>query len=495
MGKKVIIVGGGIAGLSAGVYALLAGLEAEIYEKNPVAGGQCTGWDRGGLHIDNCIHWLTGTREDTELYRVWRTLGALDEDTQYARRDAFFTSIYAGRRATLWHDLDRTRRELLALSPEDAPEIEKFITHVRYAQDCLFPAEKPMDMMGPLDYIRLGKAMGNMPKVMREYGNISLETLAGRFKHPALRQLMGDYMPKEYTAYSLLVSYATMACGNGKVPLGGSRALALRVRERFLALGGQIRENAPVETIDLEKGKAVGVTLAGGEKRRGDYVIPAVDADVLFGRLLPETYTPKALARAYADRASYPVTSGFQLAYALRGDFGYSGICLFPCRPFSIGSRQFDKLAFQVYDHDTIYTAAGRTVLQVNVCQGHEDYDDWSSLDPQAYRAAKAAAAETVTGRLVEEFPELEGRLELLDCWTPRTYARWCGAYHGAYMGFVTVPGVKPLRLKGTVRGIKNLYLAGQWVMAPGGLPVAATSGKFAVQRLLRREHSKGVVL
>jgi phytoene dehydrogenase-like protein len=54
--EKIIIVGGGIAGLAAGVYALKAGFEAEIYEKNPVPGGECMGWNRKGYHIDNCIH-------------------------------------------------------------------------------------------------------------------------------------------------------------------------------------------------------------------------------------------------------------------------------------------------------------------------------------------------------------------------------------------------------------------------------------------------------
>ena len=44
-------------------------------------------------------------------------------------------------------------------------------------------------------------------------------------------------------------------------------------------------------------------------------------------------------------------------------------------------------------------------------------------------------------------------------------------------------------RTKGTVKGIKNMYLAGQWTMAPGGLPVAAVSGKFSVQRILKSEH------
>ena len=34
--EKVIVIGGGVAGLSAGIYALLSGFDAEIYEKNAI---------------------------------------------------------------------------------------------------------------------------------------------------------------------------------------------------------------------------------------------------------------------------------------------------------------------------------------------------------------------------------------------------------------------------------------------------------------------------
>ena len=36
--EKVVVIGGGIAGLSAGIYALRAGFDAEIYEKNAIPG-------------------------------------------------------------------------------------------------------------------------------------------------------------------------------------------------------------------------------------------------------------------------------------------------------------------------------------------------------------------------------------------------------------------------------------------------------------------------
>ena len=60
MGKKVVIIGAGVSGLSAGIYALQAGYSVEIYEKNKMPGGECTGWNRQGYHIDNCIHFLVG---------------------------------------------------------------------------------------------------------------------------------------------------------------------------------------------------------------------------------------------------------------------------------------------------------------------------------------------------------------------------------------------------------------------------------------------------
>ncbi len=86
------------------------------------------------------------------------------------------------------------------------------------------------------------------------------------------------------------------------------------------------------------------------------------------------------------------------------------------------------------------------------------------------------------------QFPGLKGHMEFLDCWTPVTYKRYCNAYHGAYMGFITKKGVKSFRVKGTVKGVKNLYIASQWIMAPGGLPVAVAAGKFALWRIARKD-------
>ena len=58
--RHLLIIGGGLAGLSAGCYALRSGFRTTIIEHNLTLGGVCTAWQRDPYTIDGCIHWLTG---------------------------------------------------------------------------------------------------------------------------------------------------------------------------------------------------------------------------------------------------------------------------------------------------------------------------------------------------------------------------------------------------------------------------------------------------
>lgn len=487
--KKIVIVGGGIAGLSAGIYGRLAGYKVDIYEKNPIAGGQCMGWNRNGCHIDNCIHWLTGTKKGTQLRNVWETVGALDENSEFADCDSFYSSITKGVRVTLWKDLEKTRIELLRLSPEDELEINKFIEHVKYAAECEMPAEKPMDAMGFGDYIHMGVSMKNMPKVMKEYGSIDLQELAERFKHPALKALFTDYLPKEYIASSFLVSYASIASGNGEIPKGGSLAMVNRMRKRFEALGGKLYCNMPVTQILIENRKAIGIQMADNKTVPADYVISSVDTMEMFYRLIGKKYMDAKWKLCYENSEKYPLFSGVQVAFIIDCEaYQEKGTVFFDCKPFQAAGKQLDRISVKSYEYEPTFAPEGKTVLQVNIPQFDKEYLYWKELTKDEYQNHKIAIVGAVEERLYKQFPKLKGHMEFLDCWTPITYERYCNAYHGAYMSFITKKGVKSFRVKGIVKGIKNLYIASQWIMAPGGLPVAVTAGKFAVWRINKKD-------
>jgi phytoene dehydrogenase-like protein len=61
MDKQIIIVGAGIAGLSAGIYARMNGYKTTILEMHNIPGGLCTAWERKGYTFDISMHMLTGS--------------------------------------------------------------------------------------------------------------------------------------------------------------------------------------------------------------------------------------------------------------------------------------------------------------------------------------------------------------------------------------------------------------------------------------------------
>ena len=59
--KTIVIVGAGVSGLTAGIYAEQNGFHAIVLEKNPSVGGLCTGWNRKG-HYPVADTYPTGSR-------------------------------------------------------------------------------------------------------------------------------------------------------------------------------------------------------------------------------------------------------------------------------------------------------------------------------------------------------------------------------------------------------------------------------------------------
>jgi phytoene desaturase len=84
--KTVVIIGGGVAGLSAGIYSAMNGFNTEILEMHSVAGGQCTAWDRKGFRFDYCLHWLVGTSKDA-FYDIWRETNVINDQTEIIDHD------------------------------------------------------------------------------------------------------------------------------------------------------------------------------------------------------------------------------------------------------------------------------------------------------------------------------------------------------------------------------------------------------------------------
>lgn len=488
--KKIIIIGGGLSGLSAGIFGQKNGFLTEIFEKNPVPGGLCRTWVRDGNLIDGCIHWLTGTKKDGSLRRLWDELGAF-EDKDVIRENSIGTYDYNGTKITIWFDLEKLRNELLKISPEDKKVINKLIKAIKNVMKIRVPVELPVSLMGIPEF--LGVACNVAPRVFwyLYLTKTQMSTFVKKFKSPALRFAVGNIIYGDINMYSVLYAFGTNAYGNGGVIRGGSTVFFDNIVRKYKELNGQIHVNKPVSKIIIENGKAVGVELQNGEKHYADYVISAADPYIT-KTFLPDKYKmPAYEKRANNKKFTAPsaVLVSLQIDKEAKDALGLDVMHGFNTEEFKVGYQTCGTIKIHDYSYDETFVKNGNTVCSVLLQQYIEDFEYWDSFKTKEdYNSAKQELGEKIKNLIIEKYPSLDGKIKVIDVCTPKTFNKYTGAYKGAYQSFAFTSKTGMLTHNGKVKGIKNLFLATQWTLTPGGLPPAMLTGKYSIQRILKRE-------
>jgi len=488
--KRIVIIGGGIAGLSAGIFAQKNGFESIILEKHAILGGECTGWDRDGFHIDGCIHWLVGTKTGTPMNDLWKAVGAL-EDVDIYHPDTFLSFEHKEATINIYRDIEKMKTSWTTISPEDKEVIEEFCQDLKKLDTFEVDAEKPMDLMTLKEKMKKMMSMKDAGMIMKKYGKITLNEFGNRFKHPALKEMFSTFLPEHYSAAFLFFGLATFTKDESSIPIGGSKAMALRMAEKYQALGGKALTNREVIGVEINKKHVKKMVCKNGETFTGDYYIAACDAHFLFQNLLKGKHTDKKYKTRFHNSQDYPLASNMYIGIGYEGEMGDQQRSVkFPIKPFTINQTPIEHLLVNHYGYEPSFAPKGHTVLTCAINQFGDDYEYWKNLkkDPKSYKSEKERVGQAVIERLTQKFPEMTGKLKLLDVASPATYERYCNAYRGAFMGFLPTLKGKMMAHTGKIKGLKNLMLSGQWLQPPGGLPNAAITGKDSIMRICKME-------
>ena len=491
--KRIVIIGGGVAGLTAGIYACWANYDVELYEQSPDVGGACTGWDRDGYHIDNCIRWMRGTKPGSELYKIWETVGALGEGIGVRTPDPLLTAELDGERVSLWLNPDRTERELLDLSPEDSAAIRELIRWCKAVKDDPFPADHPPELTNMSGYRKLKADLKATNKLCKTYRGQDILDLMLTFRHPLIRQLIADLCPKEALAQSFAMTYGAYLSGDGGIPEGGSRAMTQRMRQRFEQLGGKCFTKTAVDEIIHEDQRASGVILENGDFVPADFIIAACDPCITFGRMLNLMDMHPSMRTMYEEPESYLIYGMFQAAYALdSAEAPLDGPVTIDCTDIQNELWMGNRMTVLCSSREPGFAPDGKHILQISIGLTEDAYDDWKSLyneDVEAYRTKKKDLALAAMSLLEDRFPSCRGKLTLLDSWTPFTYQHTIGSYRGWPKAFtISKHSIRNPYPPAVGFTIDNLIIASQWLNPPGGLAAAAIQGKFAILRVLNQE-------
>ena len=483
---KILIIGGGVAGLSAGIYAQKLGHHAVICEKHFIAGGNLCGWDRGEYHIDNCIHWLTGTNPVTKTYKMWEDLGALGE-IEIFQGESLFTCEYDGKRVSLWKDIEKMENEMLSISPEDEKEIRSFVRAIQTVQGfCGIAGKNHNEKISPL------RAILGIPALIKYY-HLTTGELSERFSHPALQFFFKAFWGNEFSSLALVLVCAHFCGENGGIPEGSSCAMADRMSERFQSLGGELLLKKEAVKIHHENGKATEVSFADGTSLQADYIILSADPASVFGKIL-DLPMPKQLVGFYKN-PRFKRFSSYQCAISCSlPELPFSGDIIFEIPKEYREILGTEQLIVREFSHEKTFSPDAKNILQTMTFVYEDAAKNFIQLretDRKSYLQKKKEIGELLLKLIENQFPEMQGTLQFVDIWTPATYRRFTGSEMGSFMSFALPSKVLPLRVDNRVEGLSNVILATQWQQAPGGLPIAAEAGKVAAETIDKKERSR----
>jgi phytoene dehydrogenase-like protein len=501
--KSVIIIGAGIAGLSAAVYAQKNGFKSRIYEMHSQPGGLMTAWKRKGYTIDGCIHWLTGSNPQSDMHKMWEEIG-LSPALDIYDPEIFMVFVGAdGKELKIYANIDRFEQHLLEIAPEDSKTIKGMCSTARAFSAMQAPGKSaPSSGFGKL----LGSVKGyarfaaTLPRIYL-WGRLTMVGLGKKFKNPFLRDVFSSMWMSEMSAAALLFTMAILNNKDAGYPSGGSLPMAYAIEKHYCSLGGEIYYNSRVEKIIVEQNpdgktsRAVGIRLTDGSEVRADYVISAADGHATMWNMLDGKFLTDKIRKIYDNFKLFPpilmIGLGVNRTFPeLPGATG--GINYKLDEPIEIAGKPVNRLEMMIYNFDPTLAPQGKTVMTAMI---ETDYAYWKELagESERYEAEKQRIGIEIIRRLDQRFPGLEAQVEMADVATPLTFERYTGNWQASFEGFLPTPGAMVSSIPKTLPGLDNFYMVGQWVQAGGGLPCGPITGKDVIGRMCKQEGSKPI--
>lgn len=479
MDKKITIIGGGLAGLTAGTLLAKQGLKVQLLEAREKTGGCCATTDVQGFTFnDGALCLILPEVLDHAFSRL-----GLDRDACLPLRKiraSHTTALPDGATVTMGEgldvrvegggedvDADQLRGELQRMVDKWSPVLAFF------TKDAAFH---------PFSLRRMAlRGWKYLPKLI---GSVEGE-LEASFSNRAVRAafsgaLLFNGVPPQKMPVTMVLGLVSMLRDGYYLPEGGMGAITDTLRQAFIRNGGEIRLNAPVERIIVKAGRVTGVAAAGVGVTESPVVLSTASGMATILSLLDATDAP-ARMRGKAHKA--PLS---HRAFVLQ--LGLSNAIAAP-------SHFMDELPF-MEEQDRLFSQSGEaedwltyTVPTVTMPElappGGSIIELYLPVEAGIPLSAwdenaRQRTAERVIAKLRRRFPLQIAAMRLI---SPRDFQEQMQLYQGALYGLS--PAAGPLAMFSHKTRLPGLFLAGQTTYPGFGVVAAAMSGVFAADAIL----------
>ncbi len=518
MGKEynALVVGAGMAGLTAAAYLAKHGLRVLLCEQAQTPGGLVAGFESGGFHFDAGLRAV----ENSGVIRpMLRDLGI---DLEFLANPV---SVRIGEKSVRLGrgSLEAYGSMLKSHFPDDREAVDAILVEIRRVMgvmDVLYGVDNPLFLDLKSDPQYLVKTL--LPWVVRYQVNMRkvkkyhepIERYLSRFTaNQALIDMVAQHFFRNTPSFfalsyfGLYLDYMYPKAGTGAL----SHALAEYVRDH----GGEIACQTAIVRLDWK-----------------DRTAEAADGRIFEYRKMIWAADQKALYRAAGITPADDGRAGAQAALAEKGRGGDSVLSAFFALDVSPDAVENAFGAHCFYSSST----SGLTTVGYDAwrkAEGRQALEEWlrlylerttyeiscpavrePALAPEGkaglivstlfsvdlvrqieasgwYPDFKALSLNLMLEQIGKAMPGIGGRVLGASCATPLTMERTTGNADGAITGWA-FGGVMPAehRFKKIARSVRtpvaHIFQAGQWTFSPSGLPVSILTGKLAADAVIK---------
>jgi 1-hydroxycarotenoid 3,4-desaturase len=489
----VVVIGGGIGGLSAAIQAAALGCSVVLVEKGETLGGKMRELSVAGRPVDSGPTVLTMR---WAFERLFSAAGRqLDDYVELAPLEILARHAWPdGTHLDLFADLDASASAITKFSSSaDADGYRRFCEHTAeifsIVKQPFLESERP----SMTAVITARGLRGTMEFARIDWHRSMWRALESFFVDPRLRQLFGRYATyygsSPFRAPATLNLIAHVERDGVWRVVGGMYRLAEALERCATELGVAVRTGCEVAEILVDGGRAVGVKLRSGERIEAAAVIVNAAPQALDeGRLGSALRGCVGLTRGTSRSLSAVTwstlarTRGFPLAH--------HNVLFSRDYP-----REFRALERgELIDEPTVYVHA-QDRLDQDPVQNHDrprDRSEWSEPErllilvnapPRGDRAPWSAsdldALERRSFAILRDCGLELDPLELRRT-APEQFEELFPATGGALYGFATHSMMAPFQRPAARTKLARLYLAGGGAHPGAGIPMVCLSGQIA---------------